>query len=118
LSEYITMATHPFAPVVIVRVINGVRYYKTVIKTFANPQAAEIWRTGKTHGGPPSGLTRRKLVLLDAATELEDLRVPSGNRLEKLRGNRRGQYSIRMNDRYRLGFAWRSHDAYEVAIVD
>lgn len=61
---------------------------------------------------------RRKLSLLDTAQELNDLRVPPGNRLEKLDGNREGQYSIRINDQWRLCFRWSGGDAYEVEIVD
>jgi proteic killer suppression protein len=60
----------------------------------------------------------RKLVLLDAATSLEDLRVPPGNRLEKLVGDRAGQYSIRINDQWRICFEWSEGDAYEVEIAD
>lgn len=60
----------------------------------------------------------RKLLMLDAADRLEDLRVPPGNRLERLRGSRQGQYSIRINDQWRLCFAWRDGDAYDVTVVD
>jgi proteic killer suppression protein len=60
----------------------------------------------------------RKLLLLDAAEKLEDLRIPSGNRLEKLTGNRQGQYSIRINDQWRICLRWSEGDAYEVEIVD
>jgi toxin HigB-1 len=60
----------------------------------------------------------RKLVQLDAATTLDDLRVPPGNRLEKLTGDRAGQYSIRINDQWRACFRWEHGDAYEVEIVD
>jgi proteic killer suppression protein len=60
----------------------------------------------------------RKLLLLDAAEKLEDLRIPPGNRLEKLTGNRQGQYSIRINDQWRICFRWSEGDAYEVEIVD
>jgi proteic killer suppression protein len=56
--------------------------------------------------------------MVDGAAELDDLRIPPGNRLEKLRGDRQGQYSIRINDQYRICFAWRGHDAYEVEITD
>jgi toxin HigB-1 len=89
-----------------------------VIVSFANRQTAEIWRTGKTKGAPPSGVTRRKLGMLDGAAVLDDLKVPPGNRLEKLHGDRRGQYSIRINDQYRICFVWKGHDAYEVEITD
>ncbi|MGB9072809.1 MAG: type II toxin-antitoxin system RelE/ParE family toxin [Terriglobales bacterium] len=89
-----------------------------MIKTFANRQTAEIWRTGRTKGAPPASVTRRKLAMLEGALELEDLRVPPGNRLEKLRGDRQGQHSIRINDQYRICFVWRGHDAYEVEITD
>jgi len=61
---------------------------------------------------------RRKLAMLDAADDLKDLRAPPGNRLEKLSGRRVGQYSIRINDPWRLCFEWRQGDAYQVEIVD
>ena len=60
----------------------------------------------------------RKLRMLDAATELDDLRVPPANRLEKLKGDRKGQHSIRVNRQWRICFRWRSGDAYHVEIVD
>ena len=60
----------------------------------------------------------RKLRMLDAATRLEDLRVPPGNRLEKLKGDRAGQHSIRINDQWRICFVWKNGDAYDVEIVD
>lgn len=59
-----------------------------------------------------------KLEILDAAEVLQDLRVPPGNRLEKLSGNREGQYSIRINDQWRICFVWRQENAYDVEIVD
>ncbi len=60
----------------------------------------------------------RKLRMLDAAVNLDDLRVPPGNRLERLRGDRSGQYSIRVNDRWRICFRWHGGHAYDVEIVD
>ncbi len=89
-----------------------------MIKSFANQQTAEIWRTGRTKGSPPANITKRKLAMLDGAVELSDLKYPPGNRLEKLRGDRQGQYSIRINDQYRICFLWRDHDAYNVEITD
>lgn len=89
-----------------------------MIKSFADKATAEVWRTGKTRGSPPASVTKRKLAMLDGAVELEDLRLPPGNRLEKPRGNRQGQYSIRINDQYRICLAWRDHDAYGVEITD
>lgn len=56
--------------------------------------------------------------MLEAAAELDDLKCPPANRLEKLRGDRQGQYSIRINDQYRICFVWRAHDAYGVEITD
>mgnify|MGYP000873491002 CR=1 FL=1 len=61
---------------------------------------------------------RRKLLLLHRAASLDDLRVPPGNRLELLRGDRRGQYSIRINDQWRICFRWVGGDALDVEIVD
>jgi len=63
-------------------------------------------------------VARRKLLILNAAEKLTDLRIPPGNRLEKLSGGRRGQHSIRINDRWRICFRWRDGDAYDVEIVD
>ncbi|MBI3454199.1 MAG: type II toxin-antitoxin system RelE/ParE family toxin [Candidatus Rokubacteria bacterium] len=60
----------------------------------------------------------RKLLLLDAAESLEDLRVPPGNRLEKLTGDRAGQHSIRINDQWRVCFRWKDGDVHDVEIVD
>jgi toxin HigB-1 len=99
-------------------IINDERYHCPVIRTFANKEMAGIWRTGKTRGAPPACVTKRKLAMLDGALTLDDLNVPPGNRLERLHGNRQGQYSIRINDRYRICFEWRGPDAYAVEITD
>lgn len=61
---------------------------------------------------------RRKLDMLDAAVCLNDLRIPPGNRLEPLLGNRAGQYSIRINDQWRICFVWRDNAAHDVEIAD
>ena len=61
---------------------------------------------------------QRKLMILNNVQDLNDLRVPPGNRLEKLEGARRGQHSIRINDQFRICFEWHDGDAYEVEIVD
>jgi proteic killer suppression protein len=63
-------------------------------------------------------VAQRKLQQLNAASQLGDLAVFPGNRLEALSGNRRGQHSIRVNDQYRICFVWRDGDAYDVEIVD
>jgi proteic killer suppression protein len=60
----------------------------------------------------------RKLLILDAAERLNDLKTPPGNRLEKLRGDREGMFSIRINDRWRICFRWEGGDAYDVEIAD
>jgi len=63
-------------------------------------------------------LAQRKLAILDAAENLVDLRFPPGNRLEKLAGDRKGEYSIRINGQWRICFRWRNPDAYDVEIAD
>ena len=63
-------------------------------------------------------VARRKLLQLNAALRLDDLRVPPGNRLEALPGNRKGQYSIRVNDQWRVCFVWKDDGVYGVEIVD
>lgn len=61
---------------------------------------------------------RRKLLLIEAATKLDELRSPPGNRLEALKGDRRGRYSIRISDQWRICFGWQDGDALDVEIVD
>ena len=63
-------------------------------------------------------MANRKLLIIDAAEKLNDLRVPPGNRLERLRGNRAGQYSIRINDQWRICFTWTPAGAADVEIAD
>ena len=63
-------------------------------------------------------IARRKLRMLNNAVTLNDLRIPPANRLEALRGDRKGQYSIRINDQWRICFVWEQGDAYHVEIVD
>jgi len=63
-------------------------------------------------------VARRKLMQLHAATELASLRVPPGNQLEALKGDRKGQHSIRINDQWRICFVWHEDGAYQVEIVD
>jgi proteic killer suppression protein len=63
-------------------------------------------------------IARRKLLYLHQAQRLDELKVPPGNRLEALKGNRKGQYSIRINDQWRICFRWKDGDAFDVEIVD
>jgi proteic killer suppression protein len=90
------------------------------IKTWACEQTRLIFE-GESPSLVPRNVLKRanvKLLMLNAATDLRDLRSPPANRLEKLRGNREGQYSIRINKQYRICFVWRGGDAYQVEIVD
>jgi proteic killer suppression protein len=92
-----------------------------VIKTFADKNTKEFWDTGKSQGMPPANLrsaAKKKLAMLHSAARLEDLQVPPGNRLERLRHDRVGQHSIRINDQFRVCFVWRDGDAFEVEITD
>ena len=91
-----------------------------MIRSFCDAETERLF-----HREPVKRLSRslqraalRKLVLLDAAEILQDLRVPPGNRLEKLVGNRRGQYSIRIDKQWRICFRWDGTDAHDVEIVD
>ncbi len=91
-----------------------------MIKSFANAETERLWN-GDSVRRLPSDLQRRalaKLQLINAAVELEFLRLPPGNRLEPLIGNRKGQDSIRINDQWRICFVWTGTDADEVEIVD
>ena len=92
-----------------------------MIKTFADKGTEEFWRTGRSKGMPPANLravAKRKLSMLDTATKLDDLKMPPGNKLERLTGDRAGQYSIRINDQFRVCFKWHEGDAYEVEVTD
>jgi proteic killer suppression protein len=91
-----------------------------MIASFADRETERLFR-----GDPPRGVdprvhraALRKLLMLDAAATLDDLRVPPGNRLEALKGDRRGQHSIRVNDQWRIVFTWMDGNAHGVAIVD
>jgi proteic killer suppression protein len=90
------------------------------IKSFRNRETEALFqrRTTKRLGPDISRLALRKLLYLHAATELEQLRSPPGNRLELLSGDRRGQHSIRINDQFRICFKWHEGNAWDVEIVD
>lgn len=81
----------------------------------------ETIASGSLQKGFPSDLIRlaqRKLTMIEAATQLADLRSPPGNRLEALKGNRKGQHSIRINDQFRICFVWKDGGAENVEITD
>ncbi len=91
-----------------------------MIRGFREKETTRVWERGRSKA-LPSNLQRkalRKLVELNNAEDVNDLRVPPGNRLEKLSGHREGQHSIRINDRYRVCFVWEDGDAYDGEIVD
>ena len=91
-----------------------------MIKSFADKRTAAVF-TGLVVQGLPQqiqGRARAKLLAIDSAGRISDLRVPPSNRLEVLRGDRRGQYSIRINNQWRICFVWDGGDALEVGIVD
>jgi proteic killer suppression protein len=91
-----------------------------MIQSFRDKEAEKIFNRQSSAKLPKNiqGVARKKLVILDAAVDLNDLRVPPGNRLEALKGNRKGQHSIRINDQWRICFKWRNGSAYEVEITD
>ena len=91
-----------------------------MIKSFANAETEKLWQGIRSRRLPPDIQKRAliKLQLIDAAVELAFLRLPPGNRLEPLRGNRAGQHSIRINDQWRICFVWTGTDAEHVEITD
>jgi toxin HigB-1 len=91
-----------------------------MIVSFGNSETEEIWGGRRSRRLPPEiqDTALRKLRLLNNARRLEDMRVPPGNRLEALKGERRGQHSLRINDQWRICFAWREGHAHDVEIVD
>ncbi len=90
-----------------------------MIKSFRCPDTQALFVSGKNRRFPGiANIATRKLAQLDAAETLEFLKSPPGNRLEALKGNRAGQYSIRINDQFRLCFKWHDGGAVDVEIVD
>jgi toxin HigB-1 len=99
-----------------------------VIQSFADSDSdtdtdsdtERVWRRQpiRRFGSDLQRMANRKLLIIDAAEKLNDLRVPPGNRLERLRGNRPGQYSIRINDQWRICFTWTPAGAADVEIAD
>lgn len=91
-----------------------------MIKSFADPAAEKIFNDEQAPELPSTiqSTARRKLVQINLAQKLTDLRIPPGNRLEALKGNRAGQYSIRINDQWRICFRWTARGVEDVEIVD
>ena len=91
-----------------------------MIRSFGTKDTASIWLGIQIKRYPKElqTLARRKLRMLNNATQLIDLVLPPGNRLEMLKGDRKGQHSIRINDRVRICFVWRDGDCHEVEIID
>ena len=91
-----------------------------MVRSFRNRETEKVFARERSRGLPPDVQRRahRKLLLLDAAVALGDLRVPPGNRLERLSGDRAGQYSIRVNDQWRVCFRWERGNAHDVEITD
>jgi proteic killer suppression protein len=91
-----------------------------VIKSFRDKDTERIWNReqSKRFSVEIQRTTLRKLVALDGAETLQDLRIPPGNRLEKLTGSHHGQMSIRVNDQWRICFVWKDGNVHEVEIID
>ena len=95
------------------------RYYKYVIRSFKCADTELLWKRQRVKRFVNiESIAQRKLRQLQIAGRLEDLRVPPGNRLGALKGNRVGQHSIRVNDQYRICFRWTDSGAEDVEIVD
>jgi proteic killer suppression protein len=91
-----------------------------VIKSFKDRETASVFNRNRSRRLPPGiqQVALRKLRMLNNAITLNDLRIPPSNHLEKLSGERKGQYSIRINDQWRICFEWRDGDAHSVEITD
>ena len=91
-----------------------------VILSFACAESERVFPAELSRRFPPDiqRSARRKLLALHAATELRQMAVPPGNQLEALKGRRKGKYSVRINDQWRICFQWREGNAYAVEIVD
>jgi proteic killer suppression protein len=91
-----------------------------MIKSFADKRTAAVFEGFEVRGLPRDmqGAARRKLKIIDAAVSIESLRVPPGNRLETLKGDRKGQWSIRVNGQWRICFRWKDGAAFDAEIAD
>lgn len=91
-----------------------------MIQSFANSDTEKVWirKHVRRFGADLQRIANRKLLMLDAAETINDLRVPPGNRLEQLQGGRNGQHSIRINDQWRVCFTWTSAGPADVEITD
>ena len=91
-----------------------------MIRSFKCKETEGIFRLERSKKFPREmqQLALRKLKMINRSESINDLRIPPANRLEKLRGDRKGQWSIRINDRWRICFEWKSGDAYKVEIID
>ena len=91
-----------------------------VIRSFADRETEKVFQRERSRMLPTDVQRRahRKLLLVHAAEKLDDLRVPPGNRLERLKGDREGQHSIRINEQWRICFRWAGGDAFDVEIID
>jgi toxin HigB-1 len=94
--------------------------YHIMIESFADEETETFFRRGTcpAQWRAFAKVAKRKLDMVDAAVRLEDLRSPPGNRLEALKGDRRGQHSVRINDQWRVCFVWRANGAHDVEISD
>jgi len=91
-----------------------------VLKSFADKETRKIWNEQRSKALPIVIQQRalNKLAMMNQATSLDDLRIPPANRLEALKGDRSGQFSIRINDQWRICFRWQDSDAHDVEITD
>lgn len=101
-------------------IINVTCYYFLVIRTFACKETELLFHREQSRKIAPDiqRAALRKLWMLDAAMDLASLKLPPGNRLEQLSGKRSGQYSIRINDQWRICFEWHDNNVYRVEVVD
>ena len=97
-----------------------IHYIYIMIKSFNSKGTEKIWggNFSKEYPNDIQNIARKKLRMLNNSFDLSDLRIPPSNRLEKLKGDREGQYSVRINNRWRICFIWKNNDCYNVEITD
>ena len=107
-------------PIITLDIINEIRYYNSMIQTFKCKETERIFHREFSKKLPQEIQRRamKKLWMIDAAPDINSLRVPPSNNLEALKINREGQYSIRINIQWRICFIWQDGNAYDVEIVD
>src|SRR5260364_11370 len=118
-GDFVSTVLHISPRLITLSIINEIRYHQVMIQSFKCPDTQSLFQRKRTARFVNiERVALRKLAQLEWASRIDDLRIPPNNRLELLKGNRVGQYSIRINAQWRVCFRWKNGNAFDVEIVD